>query len=160
MAPATVEVVLGRRKPAGASPGLTLFEAYEDAKARYVFGNGRKALFFGHTNNMAVRRRLFGRYGLFVERDRGSDTIFVRTVSETAAPGAVGYDRNVVVHHAEVRTLLDAYRKVHVYGKSWYRYTGVIPSAQLSHCERMYLFRQVASGNGLSIGEAVRLSFC
>ncbi len=74
------EIVIGGYVPPADSASIGLLAQYENAKDAFVFSSGIPELYYGHTNNMAVRRTTFERFGPFVERRRGADTIFVRRV--------------------------------------------------------------------------------
>jgi glycosyltransferase involved in cell wall biosynthesis len=59
MGGAGVRVVVGNHAPASDSFLLRLLEEYEDEKNKYIFGSGIREVYYGYTNNMAVKRTLF-----------------------------------------------------------------------------------------------------
>lgn len=113
-----VAVVLGHCHMAQETYFLSLVEAYEHQKLQFVFTSGRKNLYFGYTNNMAVRREAFSRVGPFVERARGADQIFVRQVADVYASNSVRYDATIRVRHLEMESAWKYYQKQFIYGRS------------------------------------------
>jgi len=67
----TVWVVLGRRCLPPLSLALSMLEAYENAKDEYVLHSQIETLYYGYTNNMAVRKELLNELGPFLNRSRG-----------------------------------------------------------------------------------------
>jgi glycosyltransferase involved in cell wall biosynthesis len=112
-----VQVVLGRRSLPPLPPMLSLLEAYENAKDEYVFHGQIKTLYYGYTNNMAVRKELFNELGPFLNIPRGADTIFVCQIAEAYSGGVIRYCPNVVVTHLEISSVVAYYRKVFLYGR-------------------------------------------
>jgi glycosyltransferase involved in cell wall biosynthesis len=110
-------LVLGRRVAASDARRLSLLLEYEHARDAYVLGGGRRELYYGHTNNMAVRRETFERLGPFVERMRGSDTVLVRRVVDAHSTAAVVYRPDALVTHLELGGLGAYYGKVFTYGR-------------------------------------------
>ena len=159
MATEKTDIVLGHNRPAIKSITLALLSTYEDAKARYIFDKGRKELFFGYTNNMAVKRHLFEDIGLFLELARGSDTIFVRTVSEYRTSDVIRYCPCIQVKHNEIRNSLHYYRKMFVYGKSRQLYKTIVQADRLSNRERLFLFRKVVRTKNFTTLRAILLFF-
>jgi glycosyltransferase involved in cell wall biosynthesis len=150
-------IVLGSRQPAHAGWLLRLLTSYENCKSEYVFASGRRALYFGYTNNMAVRREMLERHGPFVERGRGADTIFVRRVVDAEGHGVVTHRPDMIVRHLELNGILTYYRKTFTYGRSWSLYRHIIPSASLSFPERMKVFAGAARRNGGSLDAVLLL---
>jgi hypothetical protein len=91
---------------------------YEETKAHSIFGGTDKALFYGYTNNMAVRRSTLDELGGFQEVMRGADSVFIRQLIDRRGCGAVRYCRDAAVTHLEIRTLGQWYRKHAIYGQS------------------------------------------
>lgn len=138
-----VGIVIGRHQFGGASRRLALLEAYEHEKNTYVFSSNLKELYFGHTNNMAVRRALFDEVGPFVERARGADTIFVQRCVERYSCPVVRYCERVEVRHLEVDSVTTLYRKFFVYGRSRRAYRHLANMRPLTNRERLLVFRRV-----------------
>jgi len=136
-------IVIGRHQFGGTSGPLALLEAYEHEKNTYVFSSGHKNLYFGHTNNMAVRRTLFDTVGFFVERTRGADTIFVHHCVERYSCDVVQYSERVTVRHMEIDRLETLYRKFFIYGRSRQAYQHIARVRPLSNRERLLVFRRV-----------------
>jgi glycosyltransferase involved in cell wall biosynthesis len=139
-----IAVVLGARSPAGRSHALGLVARYERAKNDFIFGSGIPDLYYGWTNNMAVRRDVFERLGPFAERLRGSDALFVRRVVDALSPESVRYTNEICVEHLEIRRLVDYYRKVFVYGRSFRRFGPLGHVRPLRTRERLHVWRRTA----------------
>ncbi len=113
-----VEVVLGARRPGRESTPLQLMTLYEETKAAAIFGGAEKELYYGYTNNMAVRKRTLQALGGFDEVPRGADSVFVRRLVEREGERAVRYRRDAVVTHLEITTLRQWWAKHAIYGRS------------------------------------------
>src|SRR2546421_3245342 len=155
MADPAVAVIVGARRPAGRSFVLSLIAAYERAKDEFIFASRVADLYYGSTNNMAVRREIFERFGPFLERRRGSDALFVRQVVEALSPDAVRYVPDMEIDHLEVATVGDYYRKAYVYGRSFRRFGPLGRVRPLTNGERLRIWRATAAS--LSRVQAVAL---
>jgi glycosyltransferase involved in cell wall biosynthesis len=131
-----VAVALGRVDMAGRAPLLRALEAYENAKAAWVCSASDLALYYGYTNNMAVRRSAFERAGPFEELARGGDTILVQKILQRYAPQAVVYLPEMRVEHVEIASARTWLKKCFVYGRSSARYSRLVPSRALTMSER------------------------
>lgn len=138
-----IGIVLGQRDYEGTSLPLALLEAYENEKHEWVFQSGVPELYYGRTGNMAVRRAIFDELGPFVERDRGSDTIFVRRCVDRRSCAAVRYSPEMRVRHLEINGIRKIYRKYATYGASSREYGRIVEVRTLSDRERMGVFRKV-----------------
>jgi len=145
MADPAVAVIVGARRPAGRSFVLSLIAAYERAKNEFIFASRDADLYYGSTNNMAVRREIFERFGPFLERRRGSDALFVREVVEVLSPDAVRYLPDMQVDHLEVATVGGYYRKAYVYGRSFRRFGPLGRVRPLTNGERLRIWRATAA---------------
>jgi glycosyltransferase involved in cell wall biosynthesis len=153
--PATA-VVLGRRSlPAG--PVLALLEAYENAKDEFVLNSHIPTLYYGYTNNMAVRKKVFTDVGSFINRPRGADTIFVRRVVDAYSTHAVRYVPSVVVSHLEVSDLAVYYHKVFSYGRHRQLNNTITYAAALNTRQRLDVFRRAIHQHDLSAMQAATL---
>jgi glycosyltransferase involved in cell wall biosynthesis len=146
-------IALGLRRPAGSSRLLSRLADYENAKDAFVFGSNQKAAYYGFTNNMAVRRVAFDRHGPFVERPRGSDTIFVRCVVDAESCDAVIFVPGAVVRHLELSSCWTYCRKMFTYGRSRRLYQHLVKTAPLSFEQRMALVRAAAARHDYSAVE-------
>jgi len=153
----TVWVVLGRRCLPPLSLALSMLEAYENAKDEYVLHSQIETLYYGYTNNMAVRKELLNELGPFLNRSRGADTIFVRRVVDTYSSGIVRYCPNAVVTHLELSSIAVYYRKVFLYGYHRCLNNEIIYAEPLSTRQRLEIFRRAIRNRGFSICEAVEL---
>lgn len=148
------EVVMGRAPPVGESSALRLLDTYDDVKQSFIFGEGDVRHFFGHTNNMMVRRRAFDRLGPFEHRLRGGDTIFVQQVARHFGARSVAYVPDAVVHHLEVTRALDWYRKTYTYGRSARNYEQRVPVEALGPKERWAVYRTIVRRQRMSAVQA------
>lgn len=115
--PGTV-VLLGKRNYGNQGRLLSLLASYENTKARWMISNGDATLAYGYTNNMAVRRSALEGLGLFEERARGADTLFVQNVVQDLGLSAVGFCDRMEVEHLEINGVGAYYRKRAIYGGS------------------------------------------
>jgi len=157
MSEAGTEIVVGDRQPGSQAVWLGLWADYERFKEEFVFGGNARELYFGHTNNMAVRRASFERHGPFLERRRGSDTIFVRKVVDAAGCSSVVYRPDVRVRHLELDSVAALYRKLYIYGRSSRLYGRVAGSHSLSWSQRANIYRRTVRELGYSSGRALAL---
>lgn len=143
-----VGIVLGIRELPVHSSALSLLSVYENTKDAYVFSGHHKDLYFGYTNNMAVKRLLFEELGPFKELYRGADTIFLRQAVEAYGCSLVCYAPDVRVRHMEMTSILTFYQKILTYGHSNKRNKDFMSFRPLTHAEKFQIFRKtVAIGN-------------
>jgi glycosyltransferase involved in cell wall biosynthesis len=114
----SVGIIQGGRFYTTESRGLLLLEAYENERATYTFSGKLKGLYYGYTNNMAVRRDIFDRCGPFLEVMRGADSIFVNRAIEDYTSDIIRYVPDAAVRHLEITKLRSYFGKRYVYGKS------------------------------------------
>lgn len=141
----TVGVVLGQRIPASDSSILALWSRYELTKEEFVFTSGDPSLLYGHTNNMAIRRSVFDSCGPFVERMRGSDTIFVHHVAEALGTQAIRFRPSARVRHLELKSIAALLGKLFIYGRSSRLYGYIVDSRSLTFAERWRVFRSTVA---------------
>ncbi len=151
------DIVLGRQEFSSGSEGLSLLAEYESQKAEYVFSSDIKEIYYGYTNNMAVRKSLFGRLGNFVEIERGADTIFVRKAVEECGCPSVRYSVDACVRHLEIVGVWDYFRKKQIYGKSTERNRGLGSARPLSNAERLTVFLQTVRKQRYSLIRSCQL---
>jgi glycosyltransferase involved in cell wall biosynthesis len=154
---ARASVALGRvvNRP---SLCLSLLSAYEHERALYIFGGATPELYYGYTNNMAVRRAVFERVGRFDEVARGADVVFVRRVVDAESPDAVRYEATAVVEHLEIGSVWAWWRKMFIYGRSSRYYRSGPPTRALTNRERREVLRGTIRARGLSIAARALLS--
>jgi glycosyltransferase involved in cell wall biosynthesis len=114
----SVGIVQGSRFYTTESRGLLLLEAYESERAVYTFSGESAGLYYGYTNNMAVRRGVFDRCGPFLEVMRGADSIFVNRAIEEYSSEIIRYAPDAAIRHLEITKLRDYLGKRFIYGKS------------------------------------------
>jgi hypothetical protein len=151
MSDSDVHIVLGKREYASPSLALSMLAEYEAEKIDYVCASSDKHIYYGYTNNMAVRRSLFDQCGLFPERARGADSIFVRRVVDRFDCTSVRYVPEVLVRHMEINRIRDYYNKRLIYGGSYERYRRVSSARALNYAERILVFRRTIQKNGYSL---------
>ena len=145
-----VQVVLGPRRPAYNQGLVRMLTDYEEQKDRLVYSSSSPELYYGFTNNLGARRSVYDRYGPFIERPRGADTIFVRSVVDGEGCDAVIYNKDVCVEHAEMEGVLAYFQKMFTYGRSWQSYRHVNNARPLRTSERMAAFRNCVRENHYS----------
>jgi glycosyltransferase involved in cell wall biosynthesis len=134
-------VVQGRVRFARESAPLSLLADYENAKAAYVFLGTNPAIYYGYTNNLAVRRGAFADAGPFEEVQRGADVIFVHRVIEAYTPRAIRFSADMCVRHWEIDTARAWFEKLRIYGRSITRYGDVVRAHPLSSVDRWRVLR-------------------
>ncbi|MGE5443329.1 MAG: glycosyltransferase [Ignavibacteriales bacterium] len=150
MADSDVGVVVGSHQLARDSFLLSILADYENEKKNYVFNNKIKETYYGHTNNMAVRKKLFDEMGLFIERSRGADTIFVCQCIELYSSDVIRYSPTVQVRHMEIDNVGTYFGKVSVYGSSSQKYRDIVCSRPLTNWERFIVFRRTVQSRRYS----------
>ena len=140
-----VGAVLGQRLPGRETFALSLVNRYERAKDDYIFGGLRAHLYYGSTNNLAVRRDVLDELDGFAERRRGADTLLVRRLLERRGPRAIVYAPDVKVRLLEIQRIGDYYRKQFVYSRSMQRVSGLAPGRSLRSGERLQVWRATGS---------------
>jgi glycosyltransferase involved in cell wall biosynthesis len=153
----SVQVVMGRDRPAGTTTAVRLLGEYDHRKELFVLRSRDPAVYYGHTNNMAARRDAFDAVGMFDEGARGSDVIFVHRVLARWGVDAVRYQPDAVVDHLEIDRAAVYFRKAWLYGRSARRYSAIVPARPLRNAERLRIFRDTVDASGLSRGEAAYL---
>ncbi len=146
-----VGIVLGIRELPVHSPALALLSGYENVKDAYVFSSHHKDLFFGYTNNMAVKRPLLEELGPFVELSRGADTIFVRQAIDAYGCNLIYYTPDVRVRHMEMTSVFTFYQKIFTYGRSNKRNRNFMSFRPLTHTEKMHIFKETAKREQLTM---------
>ncbi len=157
MADPAVSVVLGQNLMGNDSLLLSMIQDYENEKEKYTFSSGDGRIYSAHTNNMAVRRELFDDLGLFVERDRGADVIFVNGVVKKHSPRAVEYREAMKVRHMEIETPLDYYKKVFIYGVSLNQFKDVANFQAISFSQRLSIYKNVITKKSYSYFKSAAL---
>src|SRR5262245_38173822 len=154
-----LELLCGRRIPAGRSLLLESLVDYEITKDAVVLGGNDAELYYGYSNNMAVRRQVFERLGLFLELLRGADTLLVRQLAQERARVVICYRDSVIVTHLELDRLSVYYKKVFLYGYYRRRNNSILRSRPLNRRERMAVYRQtIAAGRYGPVRSALLLA--
>lgn len=154
-----IRIVTGRRIPYSSSAVLSMFTSYENAKDEYVFNGEAKDLYYGYTNNMAVRRGLFKELGSFVEQRRGSDTIFVRRVVEEYSTNSVRYSPAVRVRHMELDSPFSYYRKMFIYGCNRRMCRRISYTRSLNNRERRLVLKKTVERHRYGLAQSSILFF-
>jgi len=134
--------VLGPRIPHIECRSLKLISAYENQKSALAFSSDNPQVYFGYANNTTVRRNAMNRTNLFVERGRGSDTIYIRRLVDKEGCQAVAYCSGMAVQHAELESIGNYYSKIMTYTRSRKSYRRVETVRPLSRKERIAVFRE------------------
>ncbi len=143
-------IILGRREFQEPSRRVASLAAYEAHKARYILSGADREVFFGYTNNMAVRKSLLDAVGPFVELGRGADVVFVRRAVDRFSCRIVRYSPDVVIRHREITSVWKWYRKMYIYGRSFQNYRKVVAARPLSNAQRMEVLNEMRSASKLS----------
>jgi glycosyltransferase involved in cell wall biosynthesis len=114
-----IALVQGERVYATESAALSMLATYESERASFIFLRKARGLYYGYTNNMAVRRDAFHRCGAFLEIERGADSLFVHRVIAEYSCDAVSYAPNARIRHLEITSVWKWLRKWYVYGRSF-----------------------------------------
>jgi len=153
-----IALALGGRRNATESFTLALVADYDAQKAAFVCAQEDRRLYYGYTNNMAVRREAFLRCGPFMQIARGADTVFVSRVLETYGTDSVQYVQKAVVRHLEIKRIFDWYRKVATYGYSYEGYRVWSHSRTIGFRGRIVILRQTIARNGYVWPRALALA--
>jgi hypothetical protein len=121
LASSDIGLVQGRRFYAHDSAVLSMLAAYESERAAFTFASKSRDLYYGYTNNMAVRREVFDRSGPFLEIMRGADSIFVHRVIADFSCDAIRYNGDARIRHLELASVGEYLRKRFIYGQSLQR---------------------------------------
>lgn len=154
-----ISVILGRNQFAADSHILSMLTGYEAEKAAYAFSCNDKTIYYGYTNNMATRKKLFNKVGLFLEISRGADVIFVRRVVDNYSCDAVHYFSNIRVRHLEISSQWAYFRKQYIYGKSYKNYHKIKSARALTTAERLKVFKATCNTNHYSLTKSCLLFF-
>jgi glycosyltransferase involved in cell wall biosynthesis len=150
LASCEARAIMGPRLPEPDRRVLRLIADYENSKTRMILSSNDPRVYFGFTNNMAVRREAMENFGPFVLRDRGSDVLFIRRLVDGLSTDAVIYCPEMSVRHAEFNSVTAWLRKVNTYGKSFTNYENQAGARPVSMTERWEAFRRVARTISLS----------
>ena len=112
-------------------------------KESYVFSSQKREIYYGYTNNMAVRKSLFDKLGPFPEVTRGGDTLFVHRVVDSLSYSSICYVPRASVCHLEINNLWDYYHKRVVRGGSNQKIVKLASFKPLNNKERIHIFRSV-----------------
>lgn len=152
-----VEVLIGSRHIAVQNHDLSMLFDYENTKDAFVFASQQPEIYYGHTNNMAIRRSLFEIQGLFNEVYRGADTIFVRQVVDALSTDKVLYCADMIVEHLELETTEMYFHKVKAYARSRERNKRVRHTKPLSLLQRCKIYLKTIREHRYSIVDRIRL---
>lgn len=152
-----VKIAMGRDIPGGRGHAISLLGNYDHFKEVFVMSNSDAGIYYGHTNCLMTRRKVFDELGFFDGRERGADVIFVQRVLSLYGTESVVYQPAAVVDHTEIRSAFVYFKKAFIYGRSARSYTKVVPARPLRNAERLRIFRDVVHACKLSILEAAWL---
>lgn len=150
-------ILIGPADAAGATPACRLLSLYERYKDAYALSSTDTGAYYGHTNNMAVRRRAFEEIGAFERCMRGGDTICVQRAAERFGAASVRYLPPASVRHLEIDSASAYFRKVRTYAVSSRRYRQIVSARSLTLPERLGVWRRAVQRERLSPLDAGRL---
>ncbi len=148
-------IVQGRQRFARESLGLSILSDYEAEKAAYTFSAKTKEIYYGYTNNMAVRRDVFDKIGPFLELNRGADVVFVHRVIAEYSCDAVRYSPDIGLRHLEVTSVWKWFQKMHIYGRSFRGYSELVLSRPLSYREKLQVLKATIRRGGYSAAKSL-----
>lgn len=151
-------VVQGKRKLAVESGLLRSINEYEITKDAFTMSGSVTEKYYGFTNNMGMKREAWERYGPFIERDRGADTIFVRSVVDGESCEAVRFNPDMVIRHLEMDGFDDYMKKMFIYGRSRKRYRHLKVTEALDLSDRLKIFNAVIRDHRYSPWLTVKLA--
>ena len=138
-------VAIGASDPAGSTGAISLLGRYEREKDRYALGSADPLVYYGHTNNMAVHRRVFEAVGIFDRCRRGGDTMLVRRVADRFGCDSIRYVPTMRVRHMEIATAGDYFHKVRTYARSSVAYGAASGARPLTTAERWRVYRKLCA---------------
>ncbi len=113
-----VLLACGRRHPARVTRATRVLAAYEATKDATVLGGDDPSPYYGFTSNLAVRRTVFDRVGLFDHIPRGADSALVRRVVDRFGTAAVVFAAGASVTHLEFTGAAAYLRKLVLYAQA------------------------------------------
>jgi glycosyltransferase involved in cell wall biosynthesis len=119
---------------------------YENARIEYILTNQRQSCYFAYTNNMAVRRTAFDRYGSFPVVKRGGDTLFLQEMTRGEGPQAVEWSSGMLIRHLELSGAGDYLRKNFIYARARHQTKHIGQCEVLTLRESFDIFRAVCRG--------------
>lgn len=140
----STQLILGRRIPSGDGRWIKMAAEYENLKTEQICQSDDPAVYFGYTNNMAVRRQVMDELGPFITRPRGADTMFVIHVARNLSCSAIGFCRDMVIRHAELTSVRAYFKKMKTYGRSRTANRHIAITRTLNSAERWHVFRRMA----------------
>jgi len=133
-------ILIGHQRHASTSEAMRLLELYESEKIAFVTDGQKKDTI-----------------GLFPERVRGGDTLFVRLVVDRLGCDCVSFRPEMKTTHLEVSELNDYYAKRAVYGQSNARINNVVPFRALKNGERWTVFKHLVRKHRLPVSKKLLL---
>ena len=102
-----------------ASQFLQFYEHHESEKMEYVTKYCDQKYCLNSAANMAIKKDLFNRAGMFNPNIlRGGDIEFVQRYVQKMSQPKIAYDKTMIVHHNEIQNLMDWFKKRTVYARS------------------------------------------
>ncbi len=144
------EIIQGKNIFNGPGRPLRCLQEYEDSKMRFIFIEGSPAYFFGHTNNMVVRKSVFDRVGVFKEELRGMDTEFIQRCTQVMLRTQMKYVSAMRVRHLEIQTWMDWNKKMALYSHTAFRLEGQSTYKSLSLRQRREIVKMCWQENKTS----------
>jgi glycosyltransferase involved in cell wall biosynthesis len=134
-------IVMGPRLSESKNRAVQLMADFQSKKDEFVLCSNIPEVYYGFTNNLSVRKSTMDRFGPFEERPRGADTVFVQRVVSGLGCESVYYDKQMLVRHAELDSIMSYYNKMYAYGKSCQLYQELVRTRPLVASERLRALR-------------------
>jgi glycosyltransferase involved in cell wall biosynthesis len=151
-------IVIGSHAFADDSPLLAMLADYENWKKAYIFESQRGHQYYGHTNNMAVRRALLEEQGGFAEALRGADTVFVQRCAQRRSAAVARYHAAARVRHLEIDSVWCYLRKVFIYGRSSRRFPPHVTAQPLANGDRYRILAAIVRSRRYSLARSAGLA--
>ena len=157
MASSGASLLIGRLEYDAPSRALKLLEAYEAEKGEFIFSSGIARIYFGYTCNMAVKRSLIDRLGVFAPVFRNADVVFVRRAVDELGPRALAFCDAMRVRRLEVSSVRQYFGKQATYGADFIRYAKMAKSSSLDARQRLTIYARTVWKNRFGPIEAAAL---
>jgi glycosyltransferase involved in cell wall biosynthesis len=150
-------ILVGKLQYPEDSWALSMIATYEAERASYTFSTNIQEIYYGYTCNMAIRKKLFERLGLFPAIYRNSDIVFLQRAIDAYSCDVTRYSSEVRVRRLEISSLWKYYKKQHLYGKDFQRYRKFSAARPLNGTERLRVFKSAIKRSKYSLAKSALL---
>ena len=151
-------ILIGQLFPVTDSSTLTILASHRKSCCEFIFNSDINALYFGQGGDMAVKRRVFEKMGLFAEKMRGSDSLLVQqSVARDGTTGVV-YNSSAVVYRFDWKSVLTVLKKQIPYGSTGFVQRIELGRRWLNHTEQKEVMQRTIKQNRYTWREKLVLS--